>query len=128
MISIEETQNYARIICTQCDGYTIDEIQSILDDLNIDDSSNIRSCIFTVWKDVSWDSDGTYRYHKDFRIDGDMNDWELLLEAALEESYKQVKSEVTDKLLFKKPDPMKSIIDNVNLNLDTLRGKLEKDL
>ena len=127
MIDIKETQNFIRITCTQCDEYTAEEISLILDDLNIT-TDHIRSCIFTVWKDVSWDSDGTYRFHKDFRLDNYVKDWETSLDQALKESKHINKPEVTGKLLFKKPDPMKAIVDNVNLNLETLHGKLKKDL
>ena len=73
MIDVKETQNFIRITCTQCDDDTIEEISLILDDLNIT-ADHIRSCIFTVWRDVSWDSDGTYRFHKDFRLDNYVKD------------------------------------------------------
>lgn len=119
MILIEETQNFLTIKCRNCDGDTIDEIETILNDLNIG-IDGIRSGEFVG---NIYNSDDPFPRTKEYKIDGLTNDWKLLLELAISES-KGIKGE----LLFKKPDPMKSIVDNVNLNLNTLRGKLEKDL
>lgn len=127
MLEIKETQNYIRIGCTECNGYTIDQIDQILDDMNIN-ANNIRSCAFTLWKDVSHDSDGTYRYVKEFRINESTKNWRSLLQEALERSRNYSNPEVTGHILCKKADPMKTIVDNVNFNLETLRDKLEKEL
>lgn len=119
MILVKETQNFLTITCKNCDGDTIDEIETVLNDLNINEDG-IRSGEF-IGNIYSYDD--PFPKTKMYKIDGSMSDWKLLLELAIAES-KSVKGE----LLFKKPDPMKSIVDNVNLNLDTLRGKLEKEL
>lgn len=125
MINLEETQNYLKLSCTQCDLETIEEIKMILDDLNIT-KGNMRSCVFSLWKDVSYDSDGSYRFVRDFEVDDFSEDWEILLKEALVEAEKYSNSEISGKILFKKPDPMKAIVDNVNLNLSTLNGKIKE--
>lgn len=127
MLDIKETTNYLKITYKECDEESIDEIQTVLDDMNID-IDDIRSCEINIWKDVSYDSDGTYRHHKDMRIDSLTNDWPILLESALIESNNLTKPQVDIRLLFKKPDPMKILMDNLNLNLGTLHDKLKNEL
>ena len=127
MLDIKETTNYLKITYTDCDEESIDDIQTVLDDMNIS-IDDIRSGEITIWKDVSYDSDGTYRHHKDVKIYNFEKNWTISLQNALMESDDLTKSQVDVRLLFKKPDPMKSIIDNVNANLYTLRDKLDKEL
>ena len=106
MLDVKETTNYLKITYKECDEQSIDEIQTVLNDMNIS-IDNIRSCEIDIWKDVSYDSDGTYRHHKNMRIDSFTNDWAVLLKNALIESNELTKSQVDIRLLFKKPDPIK---------------------
>lgn len=127
MLEVKETTNYLKITYKDCDEESIDEIQTVLDDMNIS-INDIRSCEISIWKDVSYDSDGTYRHHKDIKTDSLTNDWTMLLEGALIESKDLTKPQVDIRLLFKKPDPMKAVVDNLNLNLGALHDKLKDEL
>lgn len=130
MIKIKETQNYINVECEDCDYFTASEIKDVLDDLQIDDFDHIRSCVITVSYSQYCGSNGFSRNKKDFRLNKENQNWnDLLMEAV---TYMNSKTdgdtEIYGHLLFKKPDPMKAIVDNVNLNLETLHGKLKKDL
>ena len=127
MIKIEETQNFVTLTCTHVNADTIDKVHTILEDFNIN-SLDLRDFQIDTWTHNVYDSDSSYRHHGRIDYRDPHFHWEEYVTNAIEMCKDLKDPEITITLLFKKPDPMKSVIDNVNKNLRTLNTKMETEL